>query len=112
MNFLKLIPVILSFLLLAAHFYRAAFFPVAAISLILPILLFIKQSWVARVSQIFLVLGTLEWVRTILRFVEIRQEVGMPWTRLAVILGIVALITGLSALIFQSKSLKERYSST
>lgn len=102
MNFLKLIPVIISFLLLATHFYRAGIFPLVVICLILPLLLFIRQNWVARLSQVFLVIGALEWVRTLLNLVEIRQAMYMPWIRLAV-------ITGLSALVFQSLSLKERY---
>lgn len=109
MNFLKLIPVILSFLILGAHFFRAGLFPLAAISLILPLLLFIRQNWIARLSQVFLVIGALEWIRTLLSLVEMRQAMGMPWIRLAVIIGIVSLITGLSALVFQSKGLKERY---
>jgi len=111
MNFLRLIPVILSFLLLGAHFYRAGLFPFAALALILPLLLFIKQKWVVRLSQALLVIGSIEWVRTLLGLVEIRQAMGMPWTRLAVVLGVVALFTGLSALVFQNRSLKERYSS-
>ncbi len=109
MNFLKLIPVILSFLLLAAHFYRAMLFPFAILTLVLFFFLFIKEKWVARLSQAVLVIGALEWLRTLLKLVEIRQAMGMQWTRLAVILGIVALFTGLSALVFQSRSLKKRY---
>ena len=112
MNFFKLIPVILSFLLLGAHFYRAGLLLFAALALILPLLLFIKQKWIARLSQALLVIGALEWVRTLLKIVDIRQTMGMPWTRLAMILGSVALLTGLSALVFQSRSLKERYSKT
>ena len=109
MNFFKLIPAILSFLLLGAHFYRAGLLLFAVLALILPILLFIKQKWVVRLSQVLLVIGALEWVCTLLKIVDIRQTMGMPWVRLAVILGSVALFTALSALIFQSRSLKERY---
>ena len=109
MNFLKLIPVILSFLLLAAHFYRAMLFPLAILALVLLFFLFIKEKWVARLSQAVLVIGALEWVRTLLKLIEMRQAMDLPWTRLAVILGIVALFTGLSALVFQGHSLKERY---
>ncbi|MBL7032084.1 MAG: hypothetical protein ISR97_02755 [Nitrospira sp.] len=109
MNFLKLIPVILSFLLLAAHFYRAGILALVFIYLIITLSLLIKELWVARLSQVFLVIGALEWVRTLLSLVEMRQAMGMPWTRLAMILGGVALFTGLSALVFQSRSLKKRY---
>ena len=109
MIFLRLTPVTLSFLLLAAHFYRAMLFPLAILAMVLLFFLFIKEKWVARLSQAVLVIGALEWVRTLLKLVEIRQAMGMPWTRLAVILGIVALFTGLSALVFQLHSLKKRY---
>ena len=109
MNFFKLIPVILSFLLLGAHFYRAALFPLAILVMILPFFLFIRRKWVVYLSQTILTIGAIEWVRTLLELVEIRQTMGMPWTRLTVILGIVALFTGLSALVFLSRSLKDRY---
>jgi prepilin signal peptidase PulO-like enzyme (type II secretory pathway) len=109
MNFAKLIPVIISLLLLGAHFYRGKLLPLAILVLIFLFFLFIKERWVARLSQVILVIGALEWVRTLLKLVEIRQNMGMPWTRLALILGGVALFTGLSALVFQSRSLKERY---
>jgi len=112
MNFLKLIPVVLSFLLLSAHFYRAGLFPFAILAMVFMFFLFIREKWVARLSQVFLVIGALEWVRTLLGLVEIRQAMGMPWTRLAVILGGVALFTGMSALVFQCRSLKERYTSS
>ena len=109
MTFLKLIPVILSFLLLGAHFYRAGIFALLFIYVIAIFSLLIKERWIIRLSQVLLVMGALEWLRTLLRLVEMRQAMGMPWTRLAVILGIVALFTGLSALIFQGRSLKAHY---
>ena len=109
MNFLKLLPVIFSFLLLAAHFYRAGEVVLAAISLALPFLLFLKEVWVMRLIQAALLLGSLEWVRTLFGFAQQRIEFGQPWTRLAIILGSVALFTALSALVFKSQSLRQRY---
>ena len=109
MNILKLLPVVFSFLLLAAHFLRAGLIPLVAIVLLLPFLLFIRQIWVARFMQITLVLGALEWLRTLLLLIDIRDEAGQPWTRLAIIIGLVAALTGFSSLIFQCKSLKVRY---
>jgi hypothetical protein len=38
-----------------------------------------------------------------------RQAQGLPWLRLALILGLVALCTLLSALVFKTKGLKARY---
>jgi len=109
MNFIRLLPVIFSCLLMAAHFSRAGSSFFVIICLFLPFLLLLKKQWVARLFQIFLVVGSLVWIQSIFHYAKIRSAAGESWTRLAIILGIVALFTGLSALVFQSKSLKERY---
>lgn len=109
MKILNLIPVIISFLLLAAHFSRAGMYLIAAICLILLFLLFLSKMWVARLIQIYLVIGAFEWFRTLYIFAEQRQAQGESWIRLAIILSIVGLFTGLSAFAFQTKALKERY---
>lgn len=109
MKIIRFIPVILSFLLLAAHFSRANLSVLIIPTLLLPFLLFMKKAWVARVIQIALVIGAAEWIRAIFEYVNIRQQLGEDWTKLAVILSGVALFTLLSALIFQSKSMKEIY---
>ncbi len=95
---LRALPVVLSALLLAAHFYRSRSLALVAISLAVPLLLLAKERWSARAVQASLVLGALEWVRTLAFFAGQRMEVGRPWGRLAVILGVVALLTALSAL--------------
>jgi hypothetical protein len=109
MKILKLSPVILSFLILSAHFYRAEIYPLLLICIVFPFLLFLKRSWIARLIQLMLVLGSLEWIRTLYFLVEERKVTGEPWTRLVIILGGVALSTALSALIFQIRSMKEHY---
>ncbi len=112
MNVIRLLPVILSFLLLAAHLLRSGLIPIAALALLLPALLLVKHRWVARFIQIALVLGALEWLTTLLYLVALRQEAGQPWARLAIILGTVAAFTGFSAFIFCCNSLKVRYKLT
>ena len=97
-TFLRALPVALSVLVLAAHFYRARQLPLVAFALALPLLLLVRERWSARVVQAGLVLGALEWVRTLAFFAGQRIEVGRPWGRLAVILGVVAALTALSAL--------------
>jgi hypothetical protein len=57
-----------------------------------------------------LALGALEWLRSLYFFAAMRIAFGEPWTRLAVILGLVALFTGLSGLVFRSKKLREYFS--
>ena len=110
MNFLRLLPVILSALILGAHFFRAGFLEIAIFSLLFPLLLFYKRNWVARITQTALILGALEWFRTLVTLIAERNLMGLPWVRTAVIIGSIALFTGGSALLFSRNSaLKERY---
>lgn len=108
-NVLKTLPVIISFLLLSAHFYRAGLVFPAGISIAMPIFLLIRKSWVPRLLQILLLLGALEWLRSLILFTGLRIEIGQSWTRLAIILGAVALFTALSGLVFRSPSIRSRY---
>jgi hypothetical protein len=109
MKILILSPVILSLLILSAHFYRAEIYLFSLTCIVFTFLLFIKRSWIARLIQLMLVLGSLEWIRTLYFFAEERKVMGEPWTRLVIILGGIALFTALSALIFQIRSMKEHY---
>lgn len=109
MNFLRLLPVIVSSLVLAAHFMRAGAGPLVGLSVLVPFVLLVRERWAARVVQCFLVLGVLEWVRTTVVLVAERREAGDDWTRLVIILGSVALFTGASALVFQCRALATRY---
>ena len=109
MKFYKLIPVIFSFLLLAAHFSRLGITFLVISALIIPFLLFIKKAWAARTIQLALIAGAVEWIRIMFVYINIRKETEQDWTRLAVILSVVSLFTLLSVLIFQSKSGKKFY---
>jgi len=108
-NVLLYIPIVLSFIVLGAHFmrYGSSFGTVGAAALI--VLLFIRQPWVARLMQTALVLGAIQWVHTLYDLAQLRIAFGEPYTRLAVILGTVAAVTLCSALLFQSKELKKIY---
>ena len=110
MNFLRLLPVMISFLLIAAHFYRAGLAVSAFLLLSLLLLLAIRNVWVPRVIQLFLVLAAFEWVRTLVNIAQMRIDMGVPWVRMAVILGVVALFTALSGLVFRTAALRSRYS--
>lgn len=106
---LQLFPVVISMLLIAAHFLRANNILFVAVILFLPLLLLVRHPLSARIIQAALVLAAIEWVRTLLMIVSVRERMGMPSTRLILILGAVACFTLLSALVFLSKTLKERY---
>lgn len=99
----------LSSVLLAAHFYRAGQLALAVASLALIALLAVPRRWAARAVQIALVLGALEWLRTLAAFAAERVSAGQPYLRLAVILLAVAAFTAASALVFRNARLRVRY---
>ena len=105
MNLLRLLPVILSMLVLGAHFYRAGHLLLACGALLALGLLFIRRPLAVRLLQGLLVAGAVEWLATAGRLVMFRQDQGLPWLRLALILGLVALCTLLSALVFTAQGL-------
>ncbi len=105
----RLIPVILSLLILAAHFLRAENMLLVAIMFAVAGLLFVKRPWSARVIQTVLFLGAIEWVLTLSGLVVRRVEMGQPYGRMVMILGSVAALTAMSALVFRSEPLRSRY---
>jgi len=109
MNILRLFPVILSFLLLGAHFYRAGYPILTGACIGVLSLLLVRKPWVPRLFQGLLILASLEWLRALYYFAAMRIAWDQPWTRLAVILGAVALVTALSGLVFNHRKLRVFY---
>ena len=103
------IPVVLSFVVLGAHYMRYGSSLAVVGVAVLMALLFVRQPWVARLLQVALVLAAIQWVHTLYDLAQLRIAFGEPYTRLAVILGTVAAVTLCSALLFQSKELKKIY---
>ena len=106
---LLLTPVVLSLLVLGAHFLRYGGWVGVFATLLSIALLFVRRPWVARVMQVVLVLGTLEWLRTMYELAHMRALHGQPYGRMLAILGVVAAVTLCSALAFQSKTLRKTY---
>lgn len=104
-----MMAVALSFVVLAAHFLRDGNMVMVALSLFLPVLLFIPRPIVARVLQVALLLASLEWLRTMMTIVDVRAAAGMPYTRTVVILAVVALLTLASAFVFHTRAMRRRY---
>ena len=109
MSFLYLIPVLLSTLVMAAHFLRSGHMVVVWLILLSPLLLLIRRPWVARTFQLALAFGAFEWALTAIKLGRLRTEMNQDWLRMAIILGIVTAITAGSALLFQTRRLKRRY---
>jgi len=89
---LRLVPMILSALALAAHFFRNGHLVWVASALGFPFLLLLRRRWAPRVVRAALVVGACEWGRTVVEIARLRQAAGEPWMRMAAILGGVALL--------------------
>ena len=103
------IPVVLSLVILGAHFMRYGNSAGVFVFSGLIALLFVRRAWVARLMQVVLVLGALEWVRTLYELVQVRAALGQPFIRMTLILGVVAAVSFCSALLFQLPALKKIY---
>jgi hypothetical protein len=108
MTGLLLVPPVLSFLLLGAHFYRSANDALVVVAGVLAVLACVPRRWAVRVAQLGLAAGAVEWARATWAFAEVRAAMGLPWLRLVLILGGVALFTLLSALVYRSSRLSAR----
>jgi hypothetical protein len=96
---LLLAPAALSFLVLGAHFLRAGQLALVALAVGLLALLFVRRRWARLTVQGALLLGAAEWVRTTLELTGERASMGRPYGRMVVILGAVAAVCVLSALL-------------
>jgi hypothetical protein len=103
------LPVILSLVILGAHFMRYGNSIGVVGALLLIALLIVRRPWVARLMQVVLILGALEWLRTLYELVQVRAAYGQPFGRMMVILGIIAVVTFCSALLFQTPALRKIY---
>lgn len=87
------VPVILSALLLAAHFLRAGQLPGLLLALLLPPLLLTRKDWSRRLYQVYALLAALIWLGTLGEIISRRIALGQSWTASAIILGVVTLFT-------------------
>ena len=106
---LMFFSIVLSLIVLGAHFLRTGTMLPTLGMLALATLLLVRRPWVARLIQVVLVIGALEWVRTIVTVASWRSQQDEPFLRMAVILGVVAAVTLGSAMIFQTRALKRIY---
>ena len=106
---LQLLPVVISLIVLAAHFLRDGNIVMVIVVFVLLGLLAVRRRWAAKLVQLALILGAVEWARTLIQLVAWRSETGQPMLRLVFILGSVALLTALSALVFRADRLKKWY---
>jgi len=103
------VPMVLSLLVLGAHFLRQGATAYLLVCLALIVVLMIPRRWAAWIVQVSLLLGALLWAHTLIRTAGERIANGEPYVRLTIILGAVAGFTLLSALIPFTKRWRRRY---
>jgi hypothetical protein len=106
---LRLLPFILAFLFLAAHFLRSAHTPLVILCLVTPLLLLIKKRGILILLQCLTYVGVLVWVHTIYVLVRLRIGMAEPWGRMVLILLGVAVFTFLAGYLLNSDLVKQRY---
>ena len=106
---LGILPIVISFALLAAHFLRASQWALVALCAVFPALLVIPRRWVARSIQVALVAGAIEWTLTLVLIAQQRIASGLPYTRTVLILAGVVAFTLASACAFFLPAMRKRY---
>jgi len=104
-----LLPVIVSCLLLVAHYLRSFQPQLMMLFLLLPLLLLVRRRWAARVVQVALLFGAFEWVTTALLLLGQRRGLGEPYGRMLAILFGVAGFTILAGALLELPRLHRRY---
>lgn len=89
--------VILGGLIPAAHLHRWHGLPEALAWLAPLALLPLRREYVRRGCQVLMLGGVLVTVNSMLFFIKMRMAMGAPWTRLAVILSVAAMLPALAA---------------
>lgn len=106
---LQITPFFLSSLALAAHFLRQGSTGFLLIYINLPLLLLLKRRWGVRIIQFFLLLGIIEWLRTIDILVNLRMDAQEPWLQMVIIFFFVILFVVYALLNFERKKWQDKF---
>ena len=107
---LRTLPMILSAVLLAAHFLRSYSLLPMTICLLAPFLLLIKRRWSLVTLQLLTIPAAIIWLSTLSSIIQQRIYEQRSWTASAIILGVIALFTLFAGWLLNSSQVKERYS--
>jgi hypothetical protein len=105
----RVIPLIIAFLLLGAHFLRSAHIILAGASLLIPLLLLIKKRWSLLLVKWLTYSGAIVWMQTTFSLVQQRRMAGLPWIRMMLILSGVTILTLYAGYLLNSDIVKRRY---
>jgi len=105
----RLVAPALALLLLGASFFRAGNEIMVVMVAVLLVLLAVPRPWAARIIQVALALGTLRWVWMAWAMANVRIAADVPYLRMVLILGAVAVLTLSATAVFQSRRLRRYY---
>jgi uncharacterized membrane protein HdeD (DUF308 family) len=105
----RIVLFIIAAALTAAHFFRAENYGMVALSLAMPLLFLYRKPGSLVLLQLAAYGATVNWLIAALLLVQMRQQIGRPWTTAALILGAVALLTLLAGLLLNSRCMRARY---
>lgn len=108
---LRVIPVILAAILLAAHFLRSYSLLPMTLCLLAPFLLLVRKRWSLLTIQLSTIPAALIWLLTLYGIIQQRIFEGRSWTASAIILGVVAAFTFFAGWLLNSPAIKEHYPS-
>jgi len=105
----QLFALILTAILAAAHFLRyGALLPVL-FCILFPFIVRVRKPWAWWTVQIFATGSALLWLSVAYDIATVRLILGEPWTRMAVILGTVALFSLFTAGLFWPRSVRNDF---
>lgn len=106
---LRIVPIILAAILVAAHFLRIYSILSMVLCLLAPFLLFIKKRWSIVTLQLLTIPAAFIWLMTLLGIIQERILEERSWTASAIILGTVTVFTLWAAWLLNSPKIKEHY---
>lgn len=89
---IRFIPLYFSAAITSAHFLRENSFLLAILFLVFPLINLIKKDWVRWMLVGFCGVCGVVWVTTTRALIVQRVQLGEDWTRMAIILGAVAIL--------------------
>lgn len=106
---LRILPIVLAAVLLAAHFLRSYSLVPMTICLLAPFLLLIKKRLSLLALQLLTIPAAAIWLITLYGIIEQRIFEQRSWTASAIILGSVTLFTVWAGWLLNSAQVKEGY---
>lgn len=109
MIILRIIPSIISALVLSAHFLRDGEFLSVLLTILAPFLFWIKERWSLNTLRLLIFLGGIIWLWTTIELVLNQIANEAPWFRMAIILVLITIFTFFSGYLLNSPVVKKTY---